>query len=1357
MKRLLSLCFALLLALSVLPPMTATAVSAGQAVTLDSVALSDWMSAIRGETNITELTVPGTHDSCARKFANEDIFGFTSRIAKCQSLNITEQLNAGVRFLDIRCEVDSSTHSVKTVHGSVDCWNGNDYYYLDFLFRDIYNWLDEHPSESVFLMIKEDDGNVGAPTFTSAIYEYIHGYGQNKYFYGEDYDYHNYWYLDKTVPTLNQVRGKIVLFNRFDRYIASSGSTASEEESGQKIKYDNQESTSLTSPNYVTGQDWSSGAKYHVQDMYKLSVDDKLTAVQENLSLGHYRGEYYLNFTSTTTSASVPTPESYANSINPAFLNLTFDKGKPSGYIQMDFISDTYARKIVENNEAVSNIVTGTDGNITYEINRLTGTLTVSGNGAMNSYALDSNRGIKGTGTTAPWSDQAKNSLFDGQYNTDLITHIVVNDGVTAIGNYAFYGFDRLQDITLPDGVTIGTDAIPDYMNTDYCRINAKAGNSSKSAVNPFAGKDLSTGVTIAYTQQCDTDRGWNNALMTFTTGNNSDNRYFILMTNGTILFNDGNGGSGGWNNCYFDLNTSDEVNTTGQGWADITVTIYKDENAQHILDYYINGSLAKSYNLNQLCASGYPNGVSGSDGIFSFLASEDIQLYYGAAYNIYNMGGTTDCYLDNVRMLSYVETDVLKDRTYYNTFTDSLGAEAHTGKQDGGYSVYHQTTDNNGRSGTVYFPYSGTEAATTNYAATGVSPFADMPYYRGCTVSFWQRINGNYWDNRESITFARGDIGEKKYFTIGTDGYIRFNNGNGGSDASLTSAGLYFDYTTPCNAIVKQQWQYITVEVLDDFHFKLYVNGRLQSSIEVTGTANYQNYGGLMNFMASADTTLYLGSYTPYWGTPTLSLDNVSCYAGTLTDSQVYALYVSETENAVFEDDFLTAPERVSGSITHLQRYGGKDGVLYIPTCSADGDIRVYVDGVQTTNLTNIPKNSTIRLEYGGDGTVSQWFVTTSGGTQTYTDSTVTFTLTEDTAVDVALAVSVTVDTEALEAAIALGKSFAKDNYSADSYAALTDAVTQGEGLLASASQQAVDAATEAILTAINNLVPYLVFTLTEAAGGTVSASYDGLVTGQTTGRFTPLFGTEIRLTAVAAKSYQFAGWYETKTHRILSTDAQYQFEISSNTDVKPLFDYDGSAALTFTYGNGYIAKRVAKTPEQWATVSSIASLCPTVPYHFGGADGHWDYDNADILARLAAGESVSLHPVYTEQTVTEPEVPVPTEDVPVLTLAMDFDETANVGSFIMALGVPDGCEVVEKGVAFRYGSPDNFNPADCYLTLDNTTRTSKFNTASHNGVYIVNARRFADYAWAARAYCTYYDSEGVLRAAYSEQVNYG
>ncbi len=1325
------------------------------ATSLTSVAATDWMSAIRGETKLTEITMPGTHDSCARKFKSS----IGESISKCQSLNITEQLNAGVRFLDVRCEVDASTHSIKTVHGSMDCWNGNDYYYLDFVFQDIYNWLAAHPSETVLVSIKEDDGDVGAPTFTSAVYEYIHGYGQNKYFYGSDYVYTDHWYLGKSVPTLDEVRGKCVLMNRFDQIIASSGSTASEEESGQKIKWGDYSDTSYATPVYANVTNTNTGCgTFHVQDHYKWNTQSKINATQEMLSLGHWRGEYYINFSSTVSDSTIPNPQNLANTVNAAYPNFIYNLTKPSGIFVMDFATEALARYIIKNNEAVSGLVTGTDGNVTYTINRLTGTLTIGGNGAMNDYSLDSNSGIKNTGTTAPWSDQIKNCLFDGQYNTDIIKHIVVNDGVTYIGNYAFYGFNNLESVSLPSNVTLGTEAVPAYASTGYYSINTKAGNISRAAANPFAGKDLSGGLTIEYTQKCDTDRGWNNSVLNFSTGNNADNRYFILMTNGTILFNDGNGGIGGSNNCYFDLNSSSAVNTTGQGWVTIKILIYKSDLGEHILDYYIDGNLARTYNLSQSCASGYPYGVSGNDGIFSFLSANDIKLYYGATYNIYNIGGTTQCFLDNVRMLDYIESDSSAYRQYENTFTDSLGGDAHTGTSDGGYSVYHQTTDQFGRSGTAYFPYSGENESTTNYIATNVSPFSAVST-DGITVSFWQRINGNYWGNRESITFAQGAIGEKKYFTIGTDGYLRFNLGNGGSDATYTNAGIYFDYTTACAAVQKQQWQYITVEILDDSTLKYYVNGVLQATVDAmsVGTDNYMLNGGLMQFLRSADTKLYLGSYTPYWGTPTLSLDNVTCYSKALSDREVMALYAGETDGHIFEDTLASDPVKVSGSNTWLSTYDGHSGVLCIPTCSADGEIAVYINGTQTTNLSAIPENTIVEVRYTGDGTVKQWTVTHAEGTLTSTDTTYSFALTSDATVDVALKVTGLTDTEALEAAIALAKTYSKDDYSAASYAALVNAVADGNDALAAETQAEVDAAAAAILTAISDLVPYLTLTLTDAEGGAVSATYDGLLTGQATGTFMPLFGTEISLTAVAANGYTFAGWYETKSKRILSTEARYAFTISSNTDIIPLFDVSGGATLTFANDSGYVAGRVTKTTAQWATVTTIVPLCPAVPFHYGGTNGHWDYDNAAVLAALAAGEDVTVYAAYTEREVTEPALPVPTEGIPVLTLTLDVNNNSYVGSYIMALGVPDGCEIVEKGIAFKYSASDSFHPSSFDLTLDNKTTTSKFNTEEDSGTYVVNVRRFTNYSWAAKAYATYYDGEGVLRVAYSEQVNYG
>ncbi len=1055
-KRIISFLTAISLIVALLSPLRIGASSLYEsAVTLENVSSSEWMKAIRGETFLTEITIPGTHDSCARKFDNDWLVSST---AKCQSLNITEQLNVGVRFLDIRCEVDSSTYSVKTVHGSADCWDGNDYYYLDFVFQHIYNWLDAHPSETVLVSIKEDDGNAGAAVFTSAIYEYIHGYGQNKYFYGESYNYHDYWYLGKSVPTLDSVRGKCVLMNRFDQIIATSGSTASEEESGQKVKWGDYSDGSYTTPVYDNVTNTNSGVgTFHVQDHYKWNTDSKKLATQEMLSLGHYRGEYYFNFSSTVSDSTIPNPSNLAEKVNSGYASFTYNKKKPSGIFAMDFASEELARYIILNNEAVSTVVQGTDGNISYTLNRITGELTLTGNGAMNNYAFTSANGVNGMGSTAPWGDQIKNSVFDGQYNSDIITKITVGEGITSIGDYAFYGFDNVTEVVLPSGITsigegafakcssltsfdihdnsvssIGVYAFKDctamnefctsssvnsiadnaftntpalvmygsdgiysqsyadsksipYVVTDFSRyhINAKVGNTVWESENPFANKDLSNGVTISFSKLCNSDLGWNTALINFSTGVNTDNRYFIIMANGTVLFNDGNGGKGGWNNCYFDINTSSEVNTTSDSWVDIDITVDKDISGKHILHYYVNHTLAKEYVLNDICASGYPEGVSGDDGIFSFLKSDEIKLYYGSSFSIYpTMAGTADCYLDSVQFVNYAKSaDEISGRasySYLNTFTDSLGGTAVTGWQDNGKSVTLDNTDNDGRQGTVSFPYTQNGGQYANYVSTGVNPFENADASKGLTVSFWQRINGNYYGNLESLTFAKEGLDAKKYFCIGTDGYIRFNNGDGGNDPTLSSAGLYFDYTTANDGITNKVWQFITVEIIDDYHFNVFINGVLSKSITVTGTDNYQSNGGLLGFLTSGETSLYFGGYTAYWGTCSLSLDNVYCFNKALSPSEVYSLYLSETDSipAAFTDDFDTLPVLYSGGCELYDEYEGRSGVLFIPEGSCNSEIKMYSGETELSDNAEVSSGETVTVRYTGGKTVKQWLL---------------------------------------------------------------------------------------------------------------------------------------------------------------------------------------------------------------------------------------------------------------------------------------------------------------------------------------------------------------------------------------------
>jgi 1-phosphatidylinositol phosphodiesterase len=163
----------------------------------------NWMSAIDEAVSIRDMSIPGTHESASRYGA----------ISKCQNLNLTEQLERGIRFLDIRCKYRSSDGNVFfPVHHSIDYQHINLVEYAAggdgaSVEAQCIDFLRKHPSETILLNLQQtvtDDG----PPFGAKFMNVINP---------------DYWHLGTVIPALKNVRGRIVLIRANDPVFHGDG------------------------------------------------------------------------------------------------------------------------------------------------------------------------------------------------------------------------------------------------------------------------------------------------------------------------------------------------------------------------------------------------------------------------------------------------------------------------------------------------------------------------------------------------------------------------------------------------------------------------------------------------------------------------------------------------------------------------------------------------------------------------------------------------------------------------------------------------------------------------------------------------------------------------------------------------------------------------------------------------------------------------------------------------------------------------------------------------------------------------------------------------------------------------------
>lgn len=294
--------------------------------------MTDWMSKIPSDFLISEINLPGTHDSCTQYVD----FPYISR---CQSTSVYEQLNIGVRFIDIR--VERVGDSLRLVHGVAKCYKDarkREILDLNQVLDDCFLFLQNHPTETIIMSLKRDNGGSSEDAFDAFFENYI---------YPDDP-----WYLENRVPTLGEVRGKIVLFNRCAVNSENPQHDYTDYNTGLNLSGFPDQSKG-TARGFITAQiprrDNTRGYKYFQQDMYKLRAAKKweqaiLPTIESPLT------EYGIAINFFSATKLYCNPKRMAKKIYKRLEKTKLQPMRKYGWIVLDFPTEKICRKIILTN-----------------------------------------------------------------------------------------------------------------------------------------------------------------------------------------------------------------------------------------------------------------------------------------------------------------------------------------------------------------------------------------------------------------------------------------------------------------------------------------------------------------------------------------------------------------------------------------------------------------------------------------------------------------------------------------------------------------------------------------------------------------------------------------------------------------------------------------------------------------------------------------------------------------------------------------------------------------------------------------------------------------------------------------------
>lgn len=268
---------------------------------------SGWMGELSDELTLDDVTMPGAHNACA-------LVGGPFDTAKCQDLALPELLEAGVRYLDVRC---------RPVDGAFAIHHGPIYQRKNFqdVLTECRTFLAENPGETLVLGVQKEHSDASAEEFAQIFNDlYMAELGFDELLHR----------ATDSLPTLGDVRERIVL---------------------------------VTTEPDIGGLRFPGSDALFVQNEWELPADEKWDAVAQHLDDSAEEADdtrrLAVNYVSTTGGELLPLPRRYAEDLNPRLaerLDAEYERGDRPVYgaVLLDFagtVSTDLPRAIFRLNE----------------------------------------------------------------------------------------------------------------------------------------------------------------------------------------------------------------------------------------------------------------------------------------------------------------------------------------------------------------------------------------------------------------------------------------------------------------------------------------------------------------------------------------------------------------------------------------------------------------------------------------------------------------------------------------------------------------------------------------------------------------------------------------------------------------------------------------------------------------------------------------------------------------------------------------------------------------------------------------------------------------------------------------------